>query len=62
MKALATLTAALLVSTTGLSMAHSMQRPMMASTSVSAAAAMPLVNGEVRKLDPAIGSSSYSHW
>jgi Cu(I)/Ag(I) efflux system membrane protein CusA/SilA len=54
MKTIATLTAALLVSTTGLSMAQSMQMPMKASPSASAAA-MPLINGEVRKLDPAIG-------
>ena len=54
MKTLATLTATLLIGSTGLSMAQSMQTPMKPSASASAAA-MPLVNGEVRKLDPATG-------
>ncbi len=54
MKTLATLTATLLIGSTGLSMAQSMQMPMKPSASASAAA-MPLVNGEVRKLDPATG-------
>ena len=57
MKTIATLTTALLASTPGLSMAQpmQMQMPMKASTSASSAAAMPLVNGEVRKLDLATG-------
>jgi len=57
MRTLATFTAALLVSTANLSMAQSMQMPMKAAASASAAGtvAMPLVNGEVRKLDPATG-------
>lgn len=55
MKTLATFTAALLIGSTGLSMAQSMQMPMKASAPASAASAMPLVNGEVRKLDPATG-------
>lgn len=54
MKTLTTLTAAVLLGTTGLSMAQSMQMPMKPAASASAAA-MPLVNGEVRKLDPATG-------
>jgi len=54
MKTLTTLTATLLLGTTGLSMAQSMQEPMKPAASASAAA-MPLVNGEVRKLDPATG-------
>jgi Cu/Ag efflux protein CusF len=55
MKTLATLMAALLIGSTGLSMAQSMQMPMKASAPASAPSAMPLVNGEVRKLDPATG-------
>lgn len=54
MKTLTTLTAAVLLGTTGLSMAQSMQMPMKPAASASVAA-MPLVNGEVRKLDPATG-------
>ena len=54
MKVLTTLIAAALLGTTGLSMAQSMQIPMKPAASASAAA-MPLVNGEVRKLDPATG-------
>lgn len=52
MKTLTTLIAAALLGTTGLSMAQSMQMPMKPAASASA---MPLVNGEVRKLDPATG-------
>jgi len=48
------LIAAALLGTAGLSMAQSMQMPMKPAAS-SSAAAMPLVNGEVRKLDPATG-------
>lgn len=55
MKTLATLTAALLIGSTGYSMAQSMQMPTKASPAASAVSAMPLVNGEVRKLDPATG-------
>ncbi|MES2226768.1 MAG: copper-binding protein [Pseudomonadota bacterium] len=54
MKTLTTLIAAALLGTTGLSMAQSMQMPMKPAASASASA-MPLVNGEVRKLDPATG-------
>lgn len=50
MKTLATFTAALLIGSTGFSMAQSMQMPMKASAST-----MPLVDGEVRKLDPSTG-------
>jgi len=55
MKTLAALMAALLIGSTGLSMAQTMQMPMKASAPASAPSAMPLVNGEVRKLDPATG-------
>lgn len=54
MKTLAMLTATVLLGVSGFSMAQSMQMPMKGSASASAAA-MPLVNGEVRKLDPATG-------
>lgn len=55
MKTILTLTAALLLSTAGPSMAQTMQMPMKASAPASSAAAMPLVAGEVRKLDAATG-------
>jgi Cu(I)/Ag(I) efflux system membrane protein CusA/SilA len=51
MKTVAMLAAAVFLGVSGLSMAQSMQMPMKASASASAVA-MPLVNGEVRKLDP----------
>ncbi len=54
MKTLATLIAAALLGTIGLSMAQSIQMPMK-TTAAASAAAMPLVNGEVRKLDPTTG-------
>ncbi len=54
MKAIATLTTALLVGAGAPSMAQ-MQMPLKASTPATAAVARPLVNGEVRKLDPATG-------
>jgi len=55
MKTLATLTAGLLIGSTGHLMAQSMQMPMKPSAPASTVSAMPLVNGEVRKLDPATG-------
>lgn len=55
MKTILTLTAALLVSPADLSVAQTMQMPMKASAPASSAAAMPLVAGEVRKLDAATG-------
>ena len=54
MKTLTTLTAAVLLGATGPSMAQPMHMPMKTSASAPAAA-MPLVNGEVRKLDPSAG-------
>jgi Cu(I)/Ag(I) efflux system membrane protein CusA/SilA len=53
MKTLTTLTATILLGSTGLSMAQSMQMPM--KPAAASAAAMSLVNGEVGKLDPATG-------
>lgn len=55
MKTLTTLTATLLLGSTGLSMGQSMQMPIKPTASASAASTMPLVNGEVRKFDPATG-------
>ncbi len=54
MKTLTMLTAAAFLGVSGFSMAQSMQMPTKASAS-SSAAAIPLVKGEVRKLDPATG-------
>ncbi len=55
MKTLTTLIATVLLGSAGLSVAQSMQMPMKASPAASAVSAMSLVNGEVRKLDPATG-------
>lgn len=55
MKTITMLATACLLGATGLSMAQTMQMPMKASAPASASAAMPLVDGEVRKLDPATG-------
>lgn len=56
MKAIASLAAALFVGAAGPLMAQTMSMPMMrASTPDSTAAAIPFVNGEVRKLDPTTG-------
>jgi Cu/Ag efflux protein CusF len=54
-KSTAMLATALIVGGAGHSMAQTMQMPMKASAPASSAAAMPLVAGEVRKLDPATG-------
>ena len=54
MKTLTTLAASLLLGANGLSNAQSMQMPMRPAASASAAAT-PLVNGEVRSLDPLTG-------
>jgi Cu(I)/Ag(I) efflux system membrane protein CusA/SilA len=50
-----TLMTAVLFGGTDLSMAQSMQMPMKASSSASAAATVPLVDGEVRRLDLSTG-------
>jgi Cu/Ag efflux protein CusF len=54
MRTVATLTTALLVGITGHAMAQTMPMPMKTSAPASTAT-MPLVDGEVRKLDPATG-------
>ncbi len=54
MKTLTTLATAVLLGAPALSMAQGAQTPLKAAASASAPA-MPLVNGEVRKLDPATG-------
>jgi Cu(I)/Ag(I) efflux system membrane protein CusA/SilA len=63
MKKFAMLTTALLISVAGPVLAQSMQMPMKAATPVSAASAsaMPLVDGEIRKLDPATGLVVLKH-
>lgn len=60
MKILATLTASLLLGATGPTMAQSMQMPMKPTASAPASA-MPLVNGEVRKLDSTTGLIVLKH-
>lgn len=60
MKTLAMLTVTVLLGSSGPAMAQSMQMPMKASASASAGA-MSLVNGEVRKLDPATGLIVLKH-
>jgi Cu/Ag efflux protein CusF len=60
MKTLAIVTTALFLGVSNLSMAQSMKMQMTPSAS-SSTAAMPLVNGEVRKLDPATGLIVLKH-